>query len=299
VSKAEDAKKSPVTLSIVVVSLTSSQQALNCLQQLRESNVLSSSPGATSEVIVVDLTGDADARTAIEAAFPCVTTVCEPPDTGFAKACNVGIAQARAKHILLIDPFTEIPGRLIPDMILHIDNNERIAAVGPQLIDTKGLAIIPATHFPPSRIDGEGPIVPGAPHSISTAAMRAVDWLPATCLMLNRDALEELGGFEEGFLLQFEEIDWCRRAREAAWHIHHLQSVNVLLLDETDALPNAVGGDGGVAGELPYDGQFSASRRNYVRMHHGAAAALAVDAVKGAQKLVRSAKAAIGLGSEG
>jgi GT2 family glycosyltransferase len=83
-----NAAQEPVTLSIIVVSLTSEQQTLKCLQQLRESNVLSSSPGATSEVIVVDLVGENETRAEIEAAFPCVVVISAAADVGFARACN-------------------------------------------------------------------------------------------------------------------------------------------------------------------------------------------------------------------
>jgi GT2 family glycosyltransferase len=117
-----------VTLSIIVVSLTSEQQTLKFLQQLRESNVLSSSPGATSEVIVVDLVGENETRAEIEAAFPCVAVISAAADVGFARACNLGICAARAEHVLLIDPFTEIPGRLVPDLLLHLDNGSQLSA---------------------------------------------------------------------------------------------------------------------------------------------------------------------------
>jgi N-acetylglucosaminyl-diphospho-decaprenol L-rhamnosyltransferase len=290
--------QAPVTLSIVVVSLSAQQRTLECLQQLRESNVLSSSPGATSEVIVVDLVGGSAAQAEIEAMFPCVEVISVAPDAGFAHACNLGIAAARAERVLLIDPFTEIPGRLVPDMLLHLDNNERVAAVGPQLIDSAGLTISPATHSPAIHNDTSGVAAPGPRAASPNAAVSTVQWLPATCLMLNRAAVEGVGGFEEGFLLQFEEIDWCKRAREAQWEIHHLRNVQVVILDAPTDVPSA-GDDGASLGELPYDGQFSDSRRAYVRRHHSGAAAFALDAVNGAKKMVRSAKAAIGLGDEG
>jgi len=284
------------TLSIIVVSLTSREQTLNCLQQLRESNVLSSSPGGTSEVIVVDLVGTEAESCEFESNFPCVTVLTEASDIGFARATNLGIAAAQAEHILLIDPFTEIPGRLVPDMVLHLDTNERVAAVGPQLIDSQGSAIVPAASGAPERGEPNGAAIPGGPPQGVTTSMRAVEWLPATCLMLNRSALEEIGGLEEVFLQQFEEIDWCRRAREALWNIHHLDSVSVVLLDDHSQL----NGDGDAAGEAPYDGQFSGSRRAYLRQHPGSAAAVAVGAVKNStHKLVQSAKVAIGLASEG
>ena len=60
------------------------------------------------------------------------------------------------------------------------------------------------------------------------------DWLLGAFLLLRREMLEELGGFDEGYRLYGEEIDLAYRAREAGWErwyvpqavaIHHHQAV--------------------------------------------------------------------------
>ena len=43
------------------------------------------------------------------------------------------------------------------------------------------------------------------------------DWLLGAFLLLRRSALEELGGFDEGFRLYCEDIDLCYRAARAGW----------------------------------------------------------------------------------
>ncbi len=45
----------------------------------------------------------------------------------------------------------------------------------------------------------------------------AVDWLAGASLMMRRRVLDEVGLFDEGFFLYFEETDLCRRARLAGW----------------------------------------------------------------------------------
>ena len=45
----------------------------------------------------------------------------------------------------------------------------------------------------------------------------AVDWLAGASLLMRRQVLEEIGLFDEGFFLYFEETDLCRRARRAGW----------------------------------------------------------------------------------
>jgi GT2 family glycosyltransferase len=49
-----------------------------------------------------------------------------------------------------------------------------------------------------------------------------VDWLVGAALMARREALEEVGGFDEQFFMYSEELDWCRRARAAGWKIVYL-----------------------------------------------------------------------------
>jgi N-acetylglucosaminyl-diphospho-decaprenol L-rhamnosyltransferase len=48
-------------------------------------------------------------------------------------------------------------------------------------------------------------------------ATRQVDWLAGASMMMRRQVLEEVGLFDEGFFLYFEETDLCRRARLAGW----------------------------------------------------------------------------------
>ena len=41
---------------------------------------------------------------------------------------------------------------------------------------------------------------------------RQVDWTAGASLMIRRQVIEDIGGFDESFFLYFEETDLCRRA---------------------------------------------------------------------------------------
>ena len=43
------------------------------------------------------------------------------------------------------------------------------------------------------------------------------DWMLGAFLLLRREMLEELGGFDEGFRLYGEDIELCYRAAKAGW----------------------------------------------------------------------------------
>jgi N-acetylglucosaminyl-diphospho-decaprenol L-rhamnosyltransferase len=96
-----------------------------------------------------------------------------------------------------------------------------------------------------------------------------VDWVPGTSMLVRRAVFEQVGLFDEGFFLYFEETDFCRRAGQAGWktyfvasaEINHLESVSTGMLDETRRMP-----------QYWFD-----SRHRYFIKHHGRMYALACD----------------------
>jgi hypothetical protein len=60
------------------------------------------------------------------------------------------------------------------------------------------------------------------------SAIQPVDWLVGACLLVRREAYEEVGGLDEGFFMYSEELDWCRRIKEAGWDIVYLPTASVI-----------------------------------------------------------------------
>ena len=54
---------------------------------------------------------------------------------------------------------------------------------------------------------------------------REVDWQSGCCVMLRGDLLGKLGGFDERFFYQFEEVDLCRRVWAAGYRIRFTPEV--------------------------------------------------------------------------
>lgn len=54
-----------------------------------------------------------------------------------------------------------------------------------------------------------------------------VDWTAGASLMIRREVIQEIGGFDERFFLYFEETDLCRRAAKAGWRTHYLPASRV------------------------------------------------------------------------
>ncbi len=56
---------------------------------------------------------------------------------------------------------------------------------------------------------------------------REVDWQSGCCVMLRGDLLKKLGGFDEQFFYQFEEVDLCRRVWGAGFRIRFTPQVSI------------------------------------------------------------------------
>lgn len=92
-----------------------------------------------------------------------------------------------------------------------------------------------------------------------------VDWSAGASMMIRMDVLDQVGLFDEGFFLYFEETDLCRRAAKAGWETHYVWESEIAHIGSAstgmqrwDRVP-----------DYWYD-----SRRRYFEKHHGRAGAL-------------------------
>jgi len=58
-----------------------------------------------------------------------------------------------------------------------------------------------------------------------------VDWLVGAALLVRREALDQVGGFDEGYFMYSEELDWCRRAVTAGWKAAYFAGAQVVHLE--------------------------------------------------------------------
>lgn len=92
-----------------------------------------------------------------------------------------------------------------------------------------------------------------------------VDWSAGASMMIRAEVLDQVGLFDEGFFLYFEETDLCRRAAAAGWQTHYVYESEIghigsasTGMKEWRQIPN-----------YWYD-----SRRRYFEKHHGRAGAV-------------------------
>jgi GT2 family glycosyltransferase len=150
---------------------------------------------------------------------------------GFARAVNRLLARSTAPWFLALnsDAWPE-PGA-VASLVAAAEQHPKAAAVAPRLLRPDG-TVEHSTHPFPSNgmalLDAFG----GRrwlPHSYQEAwclegawhhdRPRRVDWAVGAALLMRREAIEEIGGFDERFFMYVEDVEWCWRANTMGWEI--------------------------------------------------------------------------------
>jgi hypothetical protein len=60
------------------------------------------------------------------------------------------------------------------------------------------------------------------------ATVRDVDWLSGACLLVRREAIQQVGVMDETFFMFNEDVDWCRRMKLAGWQVTYVPDARVV-----------------------------------------------------------------------
>jgi hypothetical protein len=221
-------------LSIIIVSWNIRDLLTNCLHSIDIGR-----GNLSLEVIVVDSgSGDGTPEMLVRD-FPWITVISCQENVGFPKGNNIGLAEAHGKFLLLLNPDTEVQGDALTVMIRYLENHPKVGIVGPLLRNPDGSVQSSRRRFPSVQtgIFESTWLQSWAPKSLMddyyavdlpNDQLSEVDWLVGACLMARRKILQDVGPLDEAYFMYSEELDWCRRVKEAGWQIVFLPQAEVI-----------------------------------------------------------------------
>jgi len=204
------------------------------------------------EVIVIDNASSDGSAAMVAAEFPWVRLVANPDNRGFTGGNNQGLALSQGQYVLFLNPDTEVIGDALATLRAYMEAHPAVGVVGPLLryadgsiqssrrrFPTFGIALFESTplawHWPLTSANPwarhyrmEEHLQTSEVSETSEALGQEVDWVVGAALMTRRAVLEQIGGFDEGYFMYSEELDWCRRAREAGWQIVYLPTAEII-----------------------------------------------------------------------
>ncbi|WP_440225643.1 glycosyltransferase family 2 protein [Dokdonella sp. MW10] len=216
--------------SVVIVTADSGPLASACVARVLDSTV-------PVEVLVVDNAsrdGEPARIAAAHAGDARVRVVENGANLGFGTACNRGAALARGDALVFLNP----DGLVEPDSLAGF----RAAAAHDPGIGLAGAHVRDAAGRPERAIrrrdptlrralatlfDREGDDGVEMPPFAGGDAPEPVDAVSGACLFVTREAWERVGGFDEGYFLHCEDLDLCRRVRDAGRAVVFVPGVRV------------------------------------------------------------------------
>jgi N-acetylglucosaminyl-diphospho-decaprenol L-rhamnosyltransferase len=154
---------------------------------------------------------------------------------GFAANANRGIARTTAPFVVVANPDTEAAPDAVELLLRFAEAHPRCGITGPALLYPDGSPQPSRRRFPTVS----GTLVRRTPLRRVLHAERhferdqptepvEADWMLGAFLLLRREMLDALGGFDEGFRLYGEDIDLAYRAAEAGWERWYVPAARVV-----------------------------------------------------------------------
>ena len=184
-----------------------------------------------NEVVVVDVASTDGSQALVQERFPDVHLLELDRNPGYGGALNAGLTAASGALLVLMNADAwPLPGAL--DHLLRAAHCEpRAGILGPRLLRPDGTVQPSVRGFPTLwRLATEYLFLRWlAPRSRALNAFygagfdhrsrREAEFLVGAVLLVRRQLLDEIGGFDESFFMFDEEVDLCYRARAAGWTV--------------------------------------------------------------------------------
>lgn len=264
-------------VSIVIVNWNTRDLLRGCLTSIQAQTAV------PHELIVVDNASVDGSASMVAAEFPGVRLIANPVNRGFAGANNQGLAIARGRHLLLLNPDTIILDHAIDRTLAWLANHPDVGCVGCQVLE--GPEVIQQTCFAdPSplnllvteaglmRLAQFWPALGGSWYlDWDRRTEREVDVVSGMFMLVPRAVLEQVGPLDEAFFVYAEEADWCRRIRKAGWRCVFAPVARIVHLDGGSKSTSQI--------KSKMHVQLQKSHLIYARKHHGRAGYLAGKAI--------------------
>ncbi len=223
-----------VEVSVIIVSYKGRAYLGRCLESL-----VPEVQAVGGEIIVID-NASSDGSPELARSFPGVRVIENPVNVGFARAVNQGLKLASGRYLLILNPDTEVRPGALPTLVDFMNGHPRVGLAGPKLLNPNGTVQPSRRRFPDLpilftestlvqwRLPRLGIFRRFYCEGLPADGPHPVDWVTGACMLVRRQAVEEVGPLDERFFMYAEELDWCRRLRAGGWEIYYVPGAEVV-----------------------------------------------------------------------
>lgn len=223
-------------VSIVIVNYNAghilTQCVDKCIKQARQ-------------VIVIDNASSDTSITNLKACFPAENGLvihCADHNQGFSAGCNLGYRQATEPYVFFLNPDCILDNNTVQKLVHELESDSDAGMAGGYLsnpdgseqgggrrnIPTPWRAMVRATGlyhlgkfwpqlFPDFHLHKQ--TLPDRPIEVEA--------ISGAMMLVRREAIHEVGTWDENYFLHCEDLDWCMRFRQKGWKIKFVPDAKV------------------------------------------------------------------------
>lgn len=225
-----------IFFDLIIVNHNSTDYLLDCLQSVELSLT-----GEAVRIYVED-NGSTDGIERVYTSFPQVRLSINSVNKGYARSVNDALKKCRAPYIVLLNPDTRLFAGFFENVRSFMVKNRDVGVLGPKVLNRDGSVQGSARSFPTpltaffgrnsflthwfpnnpisrknmvhDRCDGKFPLM--------------VDWVSGACMVLRKEALDQVGFMDERFFMYWEDVDLCGRMWRAGWKVVYFPRASVI-----------------------------------------------------------------------
>jgi hypothetical protein len=210
-----------IILSIIIINYKTPTLLKQCIQSIQKNK-----PNFGYEIIAIDNNSEDISAEMVRDDFEdSVVLIANKENLGFPRAVNQGVKKSKAsKYILVLNPDITVIQNCLDRMYQYMEENKKIAVLGPKLLNPNGsIQYSCFSQYPSLKMVLYRRTVLGktenAKKKINKFLMTNWDhkqesevaWILGSCMFIRKEAIKKVGLMDERFFMYMEDVDWCRR----------------------------------------------------------------------------------------
>ncbi len=222
-------------LSIIILNYRAKGLLKECLKGIKLVQ-----PKLNYEIIVVDNASGDGAPVLMAENFPEIPFIASEKNLGYAGGNNLGIKKSAGRYVMIMNPDIIVFEDALEKLVKFLDSHPEIGIVVPKLLNPDRSLQYSCYRFP----DFWEPVYRRTPlgkldfakkkldkyfmKDFDHNSVKEVDWLLGGCLLIRREALEQVGFLDERYFAYFDDVDLCRSMWEKKWKVVYDPEVSVI-----------------------------------------------------------------------
>ncbi len=222
-------------ITVIIVNWKVRHLVEQCLD-----SILSNKEDFNIEIIVVDNDSSDGISEMIMMQYPFVKMIALSSNQGFAKANNLGIKRAKGEFIFLLNPDTKITKGFFSKTVSYLRKNTDIGILGPHILNSDG-SLQPSVRRSPDLISQILILLKLKNILVNNKYLnrylfkdfdynkeQIVEQIMGAAMIIRHSLIKKLGLLDESFFLWFEEVDYCKRAKDKNIRIKYLPEAKII-----------------------------------------------------------------------